>query len=263
MNHPSPWFEPNWPKVEGVTALSTCRGDKQSTGNSQAPFEYFNLGLHVGDDPQVVISNRALLPTPNQPFWLEQTHSNIAIDLASYPDINPDADVTQLPKADASFTCQALKVASVMTADCLPVLMAEKRGRAVAAIHCGWRSLASNIIENTLVQLNNQLQSQFGDFQVWLGPCIGPSAFEVGEDVKAAFTALDSRNVKAFAIHQHAAEQGKYLADLQQLACNQLLALGVTDIYRNSDCTYQLSNQYFSYRRDGKTGRMASLIWIE
>ncbi|THF55169.1 MAG: peptidoglycan editing factor PgeF [Methylophaga nitratireducenticrescens] len=236
----------NWPAPKHIKALTTTRNG----GYSIAPYESLNLGDHVGDDPDCVAANRqrlietALLPT--EPLWLKQTHSTDVIHSSQWRhDIEADAIVSDSTN----------KVCAVMTADCLPLLITDKSGTQVAAIHAGWRGLQAGIIENTLAKFATHLS----EILVWLGPAIGPQAFEVGPEVKAAFVAVDPAAESAFT----KAHSDRYLADIYQLARQRLNAQGVTGIYGGDYCTFNETQRFFSFRRDGVTGRMATLIWIE
>lgn len=239
------WLVPNWPAPAHVQACCTTR----LGGVSQAPFASFNLGDHVGDDPLAVAENRRLLSLalPNPPHWLTQTHST-QVNIITTPTANAvlpaDASVTQIPEA----------VCVVMTADCLPLLLTDQQGTVVAAVHAGWRGLCDGIIERTVAAMAVPATTLLA----WLGPAIGPNAFEVGAEVRAAFVAQAIEAEQAFIPQQN----GKYLADIYQLARQRLQAVGVSNISGGTDCTVTDSERFFSYRRDGQTGRMASCIWI-
>ncbi|ODN66249.1 peptidoglycan editing factor PgeF [Methylophaga muralis] len=236
----------NWPAPKHIKALTTTRNG----GHSIAPYESLNLGDHVGDNPDYVTANRQrLIETallPNEPLWLKQTHSTDVIHSSQWQhDIEADAIVSDSTN----------KVCAVMTADCLPLLITDKSGTQVAAIHAGWRGLQAGIIENTIAKFPHSRS----ELLAWLGPAIGPQAFEVGPEVKAAFVAVDPAAESAF-IKAHS---DRYLADIYQLARQHLNAQGVTAIYGGDYCTFNETQRFFSYRRDGVTGRMATLIWIE
>ncbi|MFQ5487405.1 MAG: peptidoglycan editing factor PgeF [Gammaproteobacteria bacterium] len=245
--HESPFFlTPAWPAPARVRALSTRR----SGGCSRSPYDSLNLAAHVGDDPLAVAANRrrlcqlAGLPAP--PPWLQQVHGTAVVDVAQ---------VVEDCIADGSFACSAGVVCAVLTADCLPVLLCERRGRSVAALHCGWRGLAAGIIEQALTVL----APMGGEFLAWLGPAIGPAAFVVGEEVRQAFVDHDPAAAANFA----AGGAGRWHADLYALARQRLAACGVQQVYGGGRCTWREETEFFSYRRDGVTGRMATLIWIE
>ena len=234
-----------WPAPARVRTLVTTRDG----GVSLAPYASLNLGQHVGDDPAAVAENRARLRAclPAEPFWLNQVHGiGVQEACADAPDVPPDAD--------AGLTRQPGVVCAVMTADCLPVLLTDRSGSVVAAAHAGWRGLCNGIIEATIARM----AVPANDILAWLGPAIGPDAFEVGPEVRAAFMAHDPTAASAFA----AIPDGKYLADIYLLARQRLNACGVTDVHGGDACTVTERERYFSYRRDGRTGRMASLIWL-
>lgn len=234
-----------WPAPARVRTLVTTRDG----GVSLAPYASLNLGQHVGDDPAAVAENRARLRAclPAKPFWLNQVHGiGVQEACADAPDVPPDAD--------AGFTRQPGVVCAVMTADCLPVLLTDRSGSVVAAAHAGWRGLCNGIIEATIARM----AVPASDILAWLGPAIGPDAFEVGPEVRAAFMAHDPTAASAFA----AIPDGKYLADIYLLARQRLNACGVTEVHGGDACTVTGRERYFSYRRDGRTGRMASLIWL-
>lgn len=227
--------------------MSTTRIGGVSTG----AYHELNLGDHVGDDPQAVEANRARLiqhyALPEMPRWLQQVHGIKVADLRQ----------TLAPRrADASWTDQPRQVCAILTADCLPVLFCDDSGSVVAAAHAGWRGLAGGILGATLAQLPVPATR----LMVWLGPAISPAAFEVGADVRDTFIALDPKSQGCFA---PAAAAGKYHADLYTLARRQLHAQGISAIYGGEHCTYTDAQRFFSYRRDGVCGRMASLIWLE
>jgi YfiH family protein len=242
----SNFFIPIWPAPSHIKSLQTSRAG----GKSEGKYKSFNLATHVNDDIDLVNSNRELLDQflPSSPYWLNQTHS---------------VDVIELPSlafnGDASYTKEKNTVCVVQTADCLPLLVTNKKGTIVAAIHAGWRGLLNGVIENTIHKMNMSPN----ELLVWLGPGISQKHFEVGFDVKHSFCEKDQHAEKAF----RAISDQKWLADIYYLAKMRLKSLDVTDIYGGSVtddyCTFANELDYFSYRRDGETGRMASLIWIE
>ncbi len=240
---------PDWPAPEQVRAVSS----KRTGGYSGQGFASFNLGDHVGDEPTTVEHNRRLFQTlsamPTKPYWLQQVHG-VAV---ARPDLA--FDQTGLIVADAAYSRSTERVCVVMTADCLPLLLCDKAGQEVAAVHAGWRGLAAGVIEQTV----QQFQAKPADILVWLGPAIGPQAFEVGAEVRAAFIKQQAAATAAFTAQPSA----KYLADLYLLARLRLQALGISAIYGGNFCTYQQAEDFFSYRRDGQTGRMATAIWLE
>jgi YfiH family protein len=243
-----PSLRPEWPDApDTVGALSTLRAG----GISGAPYDSFNLALHVGDDPVLVLQNRALLrkQLPAEPAWLTQVHGNLVVDAAL---------VHEAPAADASFTNQAGVVCAIMTADCMAVLLRDKRGSVVGAAHAGWRGLASGVLENTVQAMRH---AGADEVLAWLGPAIGPQQFEVGEDVRSAFTHLGPQAEQAFL--PILGLPGKYLADLAQLARLALARAGVTQVMGGELCTVSDPQRFYSFRRDQVTGRLASLIWIK
>jgi hypothetical protein len=233
---------PNWSAPENVRALQTTR----LGGVSSDPYDSLNFGLHVKDNPVHVAQNRKALSQflPSEPVWLNQVHGIQVIDAAK---------TSCVPDADASFTTQKNVVCVTMTADCLPILLCNRTGTVVAAVHAGWRSLCDGVIENTV----NKLPAKPQDLMSWLGPAIGPNAFEVGAEVLTQFMAQDAQAESAFRPHGD-----KFFGDLYQIARQRLSNLGVTHIYGGNHCTFNESDQFFSFRRDGATGRMATLIWL-
>lgn len=219
-------------------------------------FDDFNLGAHVGDSAENVVRNRQALvnffPSQTNIQWLEQVHgSHVA-----YIDKHSEKAII----ADAVITRRKNLALAIMTADCLPILLADKSGREIAAIHAGWRPLAGKIIENTI----SKMQTPVSDIYAWLGPCIGPQAFEVGEEVKQSFIQISKSFSSAFlpvtntcSTHN---QTTKYLADMVMIATLQLKQCGVENIAFSRDCTFTESDKYYSFRRDGRTGRMASII---
>lgn len=252
----------DWPVPDNVAIAMTNRHG----GVSLAPYGSLNLGLHVGDIPQQVLVNRGLLAQQLQlatePVWLEQVHGTHVIDLADIKSVElaPEAlaqqasiSVSHPHIADASYTNLAGRVCVVMTADCLPVLLCNKQGTEVAAAHAGWRGLCDGVIEATVAHFS----SKPSELIAYLGPAIGPTAFEVGAEVRDAFMARDPNAESCFI-----ARGDKYLTDIIGLAKLRLTKLGVSQVYSADICT--VSNlDYFSYRRDKITGRMASLIWLK
>lgn len=239
------YLSAQWPAAKHVhTLISTRQG-----GVSLPPFDQFNLSQHVGDDPIHVAANRAQLQSqlPSPPVWLKQVHGRTVIEAASALNLPP-------VEADASYTRHADIVCTVLTADCLPVLFSDRQGSVIAAAHAGWRGLYAGVLEATLTAM----QCAPTDILVWLGPAIGPDAFEVGAEVYDAFIAQNHHHASAF----HAIGQGQYLANLYQLARIRLQAAGIIQLYGGNFCTVIERERFFSYRRDGQTGRMASLIWL-
>lgn len=238
---------PNWPAPKNIHAFTTTR----QGGVSLAPFDSFNLGAHVGDNAQAVAANRAHLVDafglPQAPLFLNQTHSTRVISLP-YTEHNLDAD--------AVYSNQPNQVCVVMTADCLPVLFCNRQGSEVAAAHAGWRGLCDGVLEATV----NCFAAAPEEIFAWLGPAIGPDAFQVGEDVVAQFVAVDAKARLAF--REDPREAGKYFGDLYHIARQRLNALGIREISGGEHCTFHDAAQFFSYRRDNQTGRMGSVIWI-
>ncbi len=236
---------PNWSAPKNVKAFASTRVGGFSTGSYQG----LNLGVHVGDDRSVVEKNRNWLTQqanmPGAPIWLNQTHSTVVAEVSE--------PTTQVLDADGVFTSATNLVCSAMTADCLPVVLTNTQGTQVAAVHAGWRGLANGIVENALAMFS-------GEVMAWLGPAIGPEAFEVGEDVLQAFMDFDPRAEQAFVPCDI---KGKWLADMSKLATQRLNKVGVTQVFDSGLCTYQNQQDFYSYRRDGVTGRQATFIWLE
>lgn len=259
---------PDWPAPANICALQTTRDGGVSVG----AYASLNLGDHVGDDPVAVARNRALLRAtlPGDPVWLKQVHGNIVADADHAVDV---------PDADAALARKSGKVCAVMTADCLPLLLCDQAGTVVAAVHAGWRGLAGGVVEATVKAMNVAPERLL----VWLGPAIGPVAFEVGAEVRQAFMAHDPEAAKAFVPStQHSAydlscasahrkseypcgalSTQKWLADIYLLARQRLALLGVERVYGGGLCTFTDAQKFYSYRRDQATGRMASLIWLD
>lgn len=236
---------PNWCAPPGVHACCTTR----LGGVSAAPFNALNLATHVQDAPPAVSENRrrlrATLALPAEPFWLNQVHGTTVAEAGS----------CALPDADAAFTHQPDTVLAILTADCLSVVFARQDGGEIAAAHAGWRGLAAGVLEATLAKF----QAPPEQIEVWLGPAIGPTFFEVGEDVRHAFVSHHPEDAAGF-LPSHL--PGKYHADLFQLARLRLQRAGVQAISGGGLCTFSDASRLFSYRRDqGQTGRMATLIW--
>jgi len=242
------WLEADWPAPPKVRVISTFRGE--ATGVSRAPFASLNLGDHVGDDPQIVAENRRRLREaaglPSEPKWLAQVHGVTVADL--------DAGTPVAP-ADAAIARRGGVVCAILTADCLPIVLATESGDRIAAAHGGWRGLAAGVLEATVRSLGGPPER----LMAWLGPAISPEHFEVGAEVREAFLSRDSQPGEAFRPNR----RGRFMADLGLLARRQLNALGIGRIYGGGECTYARADRYFSYRRDGVTGRQATLIWRE
>jgi YfiH family protein len=235
---------PDWPAPKNVRSLQTTR----SGGVSVDPYASFNLGGHVGDVPQAVAHNRQQLAgfMPSEPVWLQQVHGTVVVDAGA---------AGCLPQADAALTRHRGAVCVVMTADCLPVLLCDESGTVVGVAHAGWKGLAAGVIESTVQAMNTAPQKLLA----WLGPAISQRAFEVGDDVRDAFVAQHAQAIEAFL----PGANGKWMADIYLLAHQRLHALGVTRIYGGEYCTYSDPARFFSYRRDGLSGRMGTFIWLE
>lgn len=234
---------PDWPAPARVRALQTTRRG----GVSQGPFASLNLGDHVDDDPAAVAANRGLLSgsLPAAPCWLRQVHGTTVVDAGQ---------AMAGTEADAALARQADHVCVVMTADCLPILLCDRAGSVVAAAHAGWRGLCAGIVERTV----EAMAVPGCEILAWLGPAIGPTAFEVGGEVRAAFVAHDPAAATAFGGYG----EGKWLADIYLLARQRLTSMGIDRIFGGGECTVADGERWFSYRRDGTTGRMGSFIWL-
>ncbi|WP_368506644.1 peptidoglycan editing factor PgeF [Uliginosibacterium sp. 31-12] len=240
------FITPDWPAPKKVRAVSTTRWGGVSTGAYAA----LNLAKHVGDSLEHVLENRRRLVAklPMEPLWLEQVHGSTVVNAAC---TCPDA------QADASVARMSYQICSVMTADCLPVLLCDIAGTAVAAAHAGWRGLAGGVLENSA----RAMQVPATSIMAWLGPAISQARFEVGDEVRTAFLAHTPAAAEAFLPGK---EQGKWQADLYLLARQRLALMGVTQVYGGDRCTYDEADAFFSARRDGtQSGRQASLIWLE
>ncbi len=242
MSDPLEFLVPDWPARASVRAAMTTR----SGGVSKGPYASLNLANHVGDDVVAVAENRRrlrdALSLPTEPRWLDQVHGH---DVALLP---------QLPaSADAAVAFEPGRVAAVLVADCLPVFLASRAGDRVGLAHAGWRGLAAGVVEATVAAL----ATDPSELIAWLGPAIGPAAFEVGGEVREAFTATQPESAADFR-----PAGGRFFADLPALARRRLAACGVTEVYGGGLCTVADPARFFSYRRDGRTGRMAALIWL-
>lgn len=244
MSHwPGDWIVPDWPAPQHVRACVTTRNG----GASQAPFDSFNLGDHVDDDPAAVAANRQRLRQllGCEPAWMSQVHSSCVVE----------ADPNACPVADASWTTAPGVASAVLTADCLPVLFCTLSGSHVAAAHAGWRGLAGGVLEATVAAMGDS----GAQLMAWLGPAIGPDAFEVGAEVREAFVSQHTIAAEAFIPSRNA---GRYMADIYQLARIRLAACGVTRVFGGGFCTVT-DPRFYSYRRAARTGRFASLVWID
>jgi polyphenol oxidase len=239
------WIEPDWRVANRVRALATTR----SGGVSRGPWASFNLGAHCGDDVEAVAENHRRLADhlPSSPRWLKQVHGTGLVHL---DDWQPGIE------ADAAWTDRPGQVAAILTADCLPVLLAHRSDPLVAAVHAGWRGLAAGILEQTV----DSLPSAPDELVAWIGPAIAQPAYEVGEAVRAAFIERDPALAVCFEVNP----SGAWQADLKGIARRLLQAAGLVDVIDAGLCTAADPTRFYSYRRDdGRTGRQASLIWIE
>ncbi|MFT5839447.1 MAG: YfiH family protein [Flavobacteriales bacterium] len=249
------YIQPDWPAPKNVKAFTSCK----SGGFSQPPFDSFNIAQHVGDDQSLVAQNRKLLPNYQNFTWLNQTHSNICVDL----DMNGD-DTNSFLQGDACFSGRKSQVCAVMTADCLPILLCDQQGTCVAAVHAGWRGLADGVIENTVLKMPVNVKV----LMAWMGPAISQRHFEVGKEIKDTFINYPL----AFKNNTQATDK-KYFADLYYIAKQKMFALGITQIFGGEYCTYQQDDLFFSHRRSthqasntsniiATTGRIVSAIYI-
>lgn len=242
------YIRADWPAPVSVRAYVSTR----IGGVSEAPFDQLNLGAHVQDDPAAVAQNRALFSSyidmPNSVQWLNQVHGTDVVTLPCQAGVLPKS-------ADAAYSRTRQQVCAVLTADCLPVFFCDTSGLQVAVAHAGWRGLCAGVLESTLACFDDKSQ-----VMVWLGPAIGPAAFEVGDEVKEAFESVMPEAQIAFEAGNKA---NKWLGNLYMLATQRLQAAGVTQIYGGDYCTYTETEHFYSYRREGRTGRMASVIWLD
>lgn len=243
------FIKPNWPVDCKIKALTTTRIGQ----DSKSPYESFNLATHVGDDANQVARNRGLLSEvlalPSEPVWLDQQHTTKALQ------VDCSLDVPKCP-ADATWTLEKNTVLAVMTADCLPLLVTDFSGSLVCAIHAGWRGLLEGVVSNTIRQLPVSTKT----LMVWVGPAISQQYFEIGEEVYQSFIQKQPEHQQYF--QKHPETPGKYYASLPGLVDFELKELGINSIYHSELCSYERSDWFYSYRRDGVTGRMASLIWL-
>ncbi len=247
MNHKPNYINPDWPAPPTIKAYTSTRVN----GHSKAPFDSFNLATHVEDDPEAVSQNRQQLvrelTLPHEPIWLKQVHGTTVVTLDNYSGAEPEAD--------AALTRRPNRVCTVLTADCLPLLLCDVNGKEVAAVHAGWQGLLAGVIDAAIESLNTPPENVLA----WLGPAIGPDAFEINEEIRASYISRDKNNGSAF----HQRNQSWY-GDLYELARINLARHGIKHVTSGNFCTYRDSQRFFSYRRaQGLTGRMATLIWIE
>lgn len=241
------WIVPDWPAPGQVRAFVTTRHG----GVSVAPYADLNLGGHVGDSAVAVTANRLRLreSLPSEPLWLNQVHGSGIVD----------ADrVEGIPEADGSVARKAGTVCAVLSADCLPILLCDRAGTVVGAAHAGWRGLAGGVVEAAV----DAMRIDPAEILVWLGPAIGPRAFEVGEEVRQIFIAHDPAAEQAF-VPLASPSTDKWLADIYLLARQRLARMGITQVFGGEFCTFGDMERFYSYRRDGVTGRMASLVWLD
>ncbi len=243
-NLPTNWIIPEWPCPSRVRAVITTRSGGVSSGN----YASMNLGMAVGDRIESVNENRRrlMVALPSPPKWLQQVHGNQVVKAQQLDEADR--------KADAAVTTTVAKVCAVTVADCLPVLLCDQSGQVVAVAHAGWRGLCAGIIENTV----SAMERPGRQLLAYLGPAIGPLAFEVGDEVRTAFVECDAQAASAFRRYRH----GKWLGDLFELARQRLRKVGVSKVFGGQDCTYSDPKRFFSHRRDKVSGRMAALIWI-
>lgn len=243
-----PVVRADWGAPSPMVALTTTR----LGGVSQAPFDALNLGDHVGDEPAAVRRNRALLQSalglPGEPVWLDQVHGVSVVEVGA-----DSAGLT--PTADAAVTRERGCVLAIMTADCLPVVLASPEYGVMAAVHGGWRGLADDILQHTVTAMGCPAST----LHAWLGPAIGPERFEVGDDVWDRFVSRDWQMARCFS----ATTNGKFMADLYAIARRSLTTLGIEQITGGQYCTYTDSARFYSYRRSALTGRMATLAWMQ
>lgn len=236
----------DWDAPKRVRAVSTLRGGGVSTG----PYAALNLGHHVGDDSEAVAENRRrlrqALALPAEPVWMNQVHGSTVVDASrGNSQVCADASVVTVPGL----------VAAVLTADCLPVVLCDRAGTCAAVAHAGWRGLAAGVLEQTVAALDRPAY----EILAWLGPAIGPKAFEVGGEVRQAFMAADPLAESAFVQNQ----SGRWFADLYALARQRLARVGVSAVFGGERCTFSEGESFFSYRREGTTGRMATVVWLD
>lgn len=247
MKQTANYICPEWPAPNYIKAYTTTR----VTGHSKVPFDNFNLAMHVEDDPKAVTKNREQLinelKLPHEPIWLHQVHGTAVVSI--------NGSLKDEPAADAAITHEHNRICTVLTADCLPILLCDAEGKAVAAIHAGWRGLLAGVIDNAVEALSLPPEN----ILAWLGPAIGPEAFEINEEIRSSYIDRDKNNEPAF--HKH---NQSWYGDLYELARINLSRYGITRVSGGNFCTFRDKERFFSYRRaKGPTGRMATMIWIE
>lgn len=237
------FLKPNWNAPASILGLTTTR----EGGISLPPFHSFNVGDHVGDNNEHTVNNRQILQThlklPSSPEWLKQTHSTNAIIV----------EETTSREADAAITREKNRVLAIMTADCLPIILCDNQGQEIAAIHAGWRGLCNGIVEATLEKMLTIREN----IMAWIGPGICKKCFEVGHEVAENFY-----NNYPFTKNTFETNNDKYYGNLALIAEKILNSAGVDQVYQSNECTYELKDKYFSYRREQETGRMVTLIWF-
>lgn len=245
----SAWIDADWPTLPGVRALTTLRS---GGGVSPPPFDRFNLGLRCGDEPAAALHNRALLmqwlALPSPPHWLHQVHGTEVLRFDGPPDCADE------PVADAAVTSTPGVVLAILTADCLPMLLAARDGSEIGAAHAGWRGLAAGTVEATVAAMRTPADA----LMAWLGPAAGPASYEIGDEVRRAFVERDPQADVAFV----PTRPGHWRVDLYALARQRLAACGVHDVHGGHHCTVSEPRRFFSHRRDGRSGRMATLAWL-
>lgn len=243
------WLEADWPAPPGIRAVTSLRSGE---GVSAAPFDRLNLGMNCGDDPAAVLENRrrltAWLQLPSEPRWLRQVHGVGVERLCTGGD-------APAPEADAAVTAEPGVVLAILTADCLPVVFAARDGSELGAAHAGWRGLAAGVVEATVAAM----RTPPGRLVAWLGPAAGPLNYEIGEEVRAAFVGPDPGAAQAFT----ATRPGHWRVDLYALARRRLAAVGLSDVHGGGLCTIGDPARFYSHRRDGRSGRLATLAWRE
>ena len=250
MGPATAWREATWPAAASVRGGSSLRG---GDGVSPPPFDRLNLGLRCGDDPALAQVNRDRLAhwlqLPSAPHWLQQVHGTGVLRVDAPPGDGPE------PVADAAVTSTPGVVLAILTADCLPVLFAARDGGEIGAAHAGWRGLAAGMLEATV----RAMHTPAPNLMAWLGPAAGPAAYEIGVEVRDAFLAHDPAAARAFV----ATRPGHWRVDLYALARQRLAAVGVREVHGGGECTLSDAGRYFSHRRDGRSGRLATLAWRE
>lgn len=246
----------DWPAPPRARAFTSLR---HGAGTSRPPFDSFNLGARCGDDPRAVVGNRVELTErfalPSPPCWLQQVHGTEVARFSAPPPAFAGEGAGAEPVADASVTSTPGLVLAILTADCLPVVFAAEDGRAVGAAHAGWRGLAGGVLETTVAAMGVEPAR----IVAWLGPAAGPQAYEIGEEVFDAFVSRDARAASAFA----ATRPGHWKVDLYELARQRLADAGVARVFGGGLCTISDPQRFYSHRRDARTGRMATLVWMQ